>query len=191
MYDAASSILQQKLSQIEGVGQVTVGGGALLPVRVEVNPVALENLGLAMADVRTALAAANANRPKGEIADDRHAWSLGATDQLFKAAEYKPLIVAYANGAPVRLGDVAKVSDSVEDIRASGLADGKPAVSLIVSASPAPTSSPPWTACAPCCRRCRRRSPRACRSRSCSTARRPSARRCTTSSGRCCFPSAS
>jgi multidrug efflux pump len=136
MYDAASSILQQKLSQVQGVGQVTVGGGALPAVRVDVNPTALNNLGLGLADVRTSLAAANANRPKGLIEDDRRAWSLSTTDQLLKAHEYRPLIIAYRNGAPVRLGDIATVSDSVEDVRTGGLANGKPAISLIIFRQP-------------------------------------------------------
>ena len=136
MYDAAASILQQKLAQIEGVGQVSVGGGALPAIRVDVNPMLLNSLGLGLADVRAALAAANANRPKGELADDRHDWSVLATDQLRKASEYEPLVVAFRNGAAVRLADVATVSDSVEDVRTGGLANGKPAVSLIVFRQP-------------------------------------------------------
>jgi multidrug efflux pump len=136
MYDAAASILQQKLAQVEGVGQVTVGGGALPAVRVEVNPMLLNGLGLGLADVRTALAAANANRPKGDVADDRRERSILATDQLLKAKEYEPLVVAYRNGAAVRLSDVATVSDSVEDVRTGGLSNGKPAVSLVIFRQP-------------------------------------------------------
>src|SRR5579862_4395864 len=136
MYDAASSILQQKLSQVPGVGQVTVGGGALPAVRVEVNPTVLNSYGLAMEDVRNLLAGANANRPKGEIADDRRARALNTTDQLLTADEYKPLIVAYSNGAPVRLSDVATVDDSVEDIRTAGLWNGRPAVLLVIFRQP-------------------------------------------------------
>jgi multidrug efflux pump len=136
MYDAASSILQQKLSQVEGVGQVNVGGGALPAVRVEVNPTALNSLGLGLADVRTALAAANANRPKGQVSNETRSWSLSTTDQLHSAREYQPLIVAYRNGAPVRLDSVASVVDSVEDVRTGGLANGKPAVSLIIFRQP-------------------------------------------------------
>ena len=108
MYDVASSVLAQKLSQVEGVGQVTVGGGALPAVRVEVNPMVLNTLGLGLEDVRTVLGASNANRPKGFVAGRAtEPIELNATDQLFKAAEYQTLIVAYRNGAPVRLSDVA------------------------------------------------------------------------------------
>ncbi len=136
MYDIAASILQQKLAQVKGVGEVRVGGGALPAVRVEVNPTALNNNGLALEDVRTALAAANVNRPKGEVADVERAWSLSATDQLMKAAEYQPLVVRYRNGAAVRLSDIATVTDSVEDIRTAGLANGKPAIIIIVFRQP-------------------------------------------------------
>ena len=136
MYDVASSILQQKLAQVEGVGQVVVGGGALPAVRVEVNPTALNNNGLGLEDVRTVLATANANRPKGELADDDKAWSLSTTDQLLKAAEYQPLVIRYQNGAAVRLSDVATVTDSVEDVRTGGLSNGKPAILIIVFRQP-------------------------------------------------------
>jgi multidrug efflux pump len=136
MYDAASSILQQKLAQVEGVGQVSVGGGALPAVRVEVNPTALHERGLGLDDVRTTLANANANRPKGQIDGERRQWSLATTDQLHRASEYEPLIVRYRGGAAVRLADVATVTDSVEDSRTGGLADDKPAVLLIVFRQP-------------------------------------------------------
>jgi multidrug efflux pump len=136
MYDVAASILQQKLSQVEGVGQVSVGGGALPAVRVDVNPTQLNNLGLALADVRVALGAANANKPKGSLSGPERAWSMGATDQLQNAAQYQPLIVAYRNGAAVRLSDVANVTDSVEDVRTAGLFNGKPAISLVVFRQP-------------------------------------------------------
>jgi len=136
MYDAASTILQQKLSQVEGVGQVNVGGGAAPSVRVEVNPTKLNHLGLGLEDVRTVLASANANRPKGQLSDANRTIALATTDQLFKAREYRPLIIAYRNGAPVRLGDVADVVDSVENIRVSGLFNGKPAIPIIISRQP-------------------------------------------------------
>jgi multidrug efflux pump len=138
IYDLASSILQQKLSQVSGVGQVVVGGGALPAVRVDVNPMALNNEGLSLEDVRTALASANANRPKGELADVHRAWSLYTTDQLLTAAEYQPQVVSYnrQNGAAVRLADIADVTDSLEDVRTGGLTDGKPAVMLIVFRQP-------------------------------------------------------
>jgi multidrug efflux pump len=136
IYDVASSLVEQKLSQIQGVGQVFVGGGSLPAVRVDVNPTLLNNYGLGLEDVRTVLAAANANRPKGDLADDRRTTALAATDQLLGAAQYRPLVVAYqANGA-VLLSDVAKVTDDVEDIRTAGLLDGKPAIQLVVFRQP-------------------------------------------------------
>ncbi|HVW38799.1 MAG TPA: efflux RND transporter permease subunit, partial [Pirellulales bacterium] len=115
MYDAAATILQQRLSQVRGVGRVIVGGGAAPAVRVDLNPTILHHMGIGLEDVRTMLGAANANRPKGQIADDSRAWSISTTDQLLTAAEYRPLVVAYRRGAPVRLADVAAVEDSVED----------------------------------------------------------------------------
>jgi multidrug efflux pump len=136
LYDTASSILQQKLAQVEGVGQVVVGGSALPGVRVELNPTVLNQQGIGLDEVRASLAAANANRPKGELADGTHAWQIATTDQLLKAEEYRPLIVAYRNGAPVRLSDVAQVDDSVEDVRTAGLANGKPAVLVILFRQP-------------------------------------------------------
>ncbi|HLY08636.1 MAG TPA: efflux RND transporter permease subunit, partial [Planctomycetota bacterium] len=136
MYDAAASILQQKLAQVQGVGQVTVGGGALPAVRVEVNPTLLNSFGLAMEDVRNLLGSANANRPKGEIADDRQFRALNTTDQLLTAKEYQPLLLAYRNGSPVRLSDVAEVTDSVEDVRTAGLWKGQPAVLLVIFRQP-------------------------------------------------------
>ena len=136
MYDVADSILQQKLSQVEGIGQVRIGGGALPAVRVEVNPTILQSYGLSLEDVRAVLDRANANRPKGELADGRRAWSLSATDQLSKAAEYQPLIISYKDGRAVRLSDVATVSDSVENVRNTGLVDGKPAILLFVFRQP-------------------------------------------------------
>jgi len=136
MYDIASSVLQQKLAQVKGVGQVFVGGGALPAVRVDLNPMELNNTGLGLENVRAALLAANANRPKGDLADAHRAWSLSTTDQLLKAAEYQPLVVAYRNGAAVRLADIAKVTDSVEDIRTAGLANGKPGIIMMVFRQP-------------------------------------------------------
>jgi hydrophobe/amphiphile efflux-1 (HAE1) family protein len=136
MYDAADSILSQKLAQIEGVGQVFVGGGAKPAVRAEVNPTLLNKLGVGLDTVRTALTSANANRPKGEVAGPVNAWTLGANDQIFTADQYRRLIVSYNNGAPVRLGDVANVQDSVEDVRTVGLSSGKPAVLIIVFRQP-------------------------------------------------------
>ncbi len=136
MYDAADSILAQKLSQVEGVGQVFVGGGARPAVRAELNPTLLNKLGLGLDTVRTALGAANANRPKGEVAGPENAWTIAANDQIFRADQYRNLIVASHDGATVRLADVADVQDSVEDIRVVGLANGKPAVLVIVFRQP-------------------------------------------------------
>ncbi|HET7451390.1 MAG TPA: efflux RND transporter permease subunit, partial [Thermoanaerobaculia bacterium] len=136
MYDVASSILQQTLSQVPGVGQVVVGGGALPAVRVDVNPRVLNARGISLEDVRSALAAANANRPKGEVAENGRSWSIAATDQLLKAREYRSLVVHYREGGALRVGDVARVTDSVEDIRTGGLSNGKPAVIIIVFKQP-------------------------------------------------------
>ena len=136
MYDVAATILQQRLSQVPGVGQVNVGGGANPGVRVEVNPTILNHLGVGLEDVRAALAAANANRPKGQVSDSERVWTISATDQLMTAAEYARLIVAWRNGAPIRLQDVAAVADSVEDMRAFGVSNGKPAIMVMVFRQP-------------------------------------------------------
>src|SRR3954451_19798160 len=136
MYDAADSILAQKLAQVEGVGQVTVGGGAKPAVRVELNPRALEAFHIGLDQVRTTLAAANAHTPTGAIAQGANTWQLETTDQLFKADEYSRLILSYKNGNAVRVGDVATVSDSVQDRRNAGLANGKPAVLIILFRQP-------------------------------------------------------
>jgi multidrug efflux pump len=136
MYDAASTILAQKISQIDGIGQVTVGGASLPAVRVELNPLALNKLGLSADDVRTAIVTTNVNRPKGFVEDDTRHWQVLANDQAMKAADYTPVIVAYKNGAAVRIGDVATVEDSVQDLRNMGLANGKPAVMMILNRQP-------------------------------------------------------
>jgi len=136
MYDAASTILAQKLSQIEGVGQVTVGGSSLPAVRVELNPDALSKYGIGLEDVRTVLAATNANRPKGALeAGDRH-WQVLANDQAKTAVEYLPLIVAWRNEAPIALSAVADIVDSVQDVRNAGMANGKPSVAVIIFRQP-------------------------------------------------------
>jgi multidrug efflux pump len=136
IYDAADSILSQKLAQVDGVGQVFVGGGARPAVRAEVNPTLVNKLGVGLDQIRIALGLANANRPKGQVEDAVNAWDISANDQIFRADQYRPLIVAYHNGAAVRLGDVADVQDSVEDTRNVGLANGKPAVLIIVFRQP-------------------------------------------------------
>ncbi len=136
MYDAASSILAQKLAQIQGVGQVYVGGGALPAVRVELNPMQLHAYGISLEQVRSTLQAANANRPKGQFTGPDTTVAIGATDQLFKAAEYRTQVVGFHDGAPVRLANVAEIQDLVQDVRNAGMADGRPAILLVVSRQP-------------------------------------------------------
>jgi multidrug efflux pump len=132
MYDAASSILQQKLSQVEGVGQVAVGGGSLPAIRVDLNPTALNKYGIGLGDVRQVLTSTNVNRPKGQLTGDERTWEIRTNDQLRQAEEYLPLIVAYRNGRAVQLSDVASVETSVEDLRTMGVANGTPAVLVII-----------------------------------------------------------
>ena len=136
MYDSASTVLAQALSQVQGVGQVMVGGSSLPAVRVELNPTALNRYAIGTAAVRAAIATTNANRPKGVLDGDEHHWQVYANDQAKKAREYRPIIVAYRNGSAVRLGDVATVVDSVQDLRNVGLADGQPAVLLLIRRQP-------------------------------------------------------
>jgi multidrug efflux pump len=136
MYDAASTVLAQRLSQVRGVGQVNVGGGALPAVRVELDPDKLAAKGISLDKVRLAITATNANRPKGSVEDGDHYWQIGANDQALTAADYAPVLVTYRDGAAVRLRDVARVVDSVQDVRNYGLANGKPAVVLFVLKEP-------------------------------------------------------
>src|SRR6202789_451872 len=138
IYDQANSILSQKLAQVSGVGQVYVAGGANPAVRAELDPNLLNNTGVGLDAVRTALGAANANSPKGHVSNGTTDWTINNNDQITHADDYRPLIVAYnkTTGAPVRLGDVGTVSDSVEDAHIYGLANGKHAVILIISRQP-------------------------------------------------------
>jgi multidrug efflux pump len=136
LYDVASTILQQKLSQVEGVGQVIVGGSSLPAVRVEVNPTALNKYGLGLEDIRNMLTTQNAYRPKGQIADDTTTSELATNDQLLKAEDYSPLIVSYQNGTALKLSDVANVQDSVEDLRAAGMTNGKRSVLVVIFREP-------------------------------------------------------
>ena len=136
MYDAASSILQQKLSQVEGVGQVNVGGGSLPAVRVDLNPTALNKYGIGLGDVRRMLSSTNVNRPTGQLATGTRTWEIRTNDQLHTAEDYLPLVVAYREGRAVQLSDVATVENSVEDLRATGMANGKPAVLVIIYRQP-------------------------------------------------------
>ena len=136
MYDAASTILQQKISQIEGVGLVTLGGSSLPAVRVELNPMALNHYGIDINSVSKMLSSVNVNKPKGQLENLTQTSQIVTTDQIFKAYEYKPLILKYINNNPIRLSDVAEIKDSVEDIRNDGLANGKPAVMVVVFKEP-------------------------------------------------------
>ena len=136
LYDLSDSILAQKISQVDGVGQVNTYGGAKPAVRVDVNPNALAHYGISLEAVRTALQSANANSPKGNLEDLSNRWVLSDTDQLLNPEQYAPLIVAYRNGAPVRLSDIAKVTEGIEDLRNSGYANGKPAVVIGIGRQP-------------------------------------------------------
>ena len=136
LYDAASTVLAQKISQLPGVGEVIVGGGALPAVRVDVIPDALNRAGLTMSDVRSALSAANAFMPKGQVDSGGQFWLIGASDQLRKSEDYKSLIVARRADKVIRLSDVAQIIDGPEDVRAMAVSNGKPAVLLIVFRSP-------------------------------------------------------
>src|SRR6202030_211121 len=122
LYDLCDTFLAQKISQVDGVGQVRISGGAKPAVRVDLNPNALAHYGIGLEDVRTALRTANANTPKGNLEDQGNRWVLFATDQLLQSEQYTPLIIAYRNGAPVRLSDIARVTEGIEDIRNSGYA---------------------------------------------------------------------
>ena len=136
LYDAASTVIQQKFSQLPGIGQVEIGGSALPAVRVEANPLALSHYGIGLEDLRAALASANANSPKGAIEDGARRFQLYTNDQARKAAEYAPLIVAYRNGRAVRLTDVAEVTDGVENVRNAGLYNGRQAITVILYREP-------------------------------------------------------
>jgi multidrug efflux pump len=136
LYDAASTVLAQKLSQVDGIGEVVVGGSSLPAVRAELIPQALYKYGVGLEDVRAALSSANAHSPKGGIDVGDQRYQIYANDQANKSDDYKSLIVAYRNGAPIRLSDVGEVTDSVENLRNAGLANGKPAVLIILYRQP-------------------------------------------------------
>ena len=136
LYDAASTIMQQRLLQIQGVGQVGIGGGALPAVRVDVNPRLLNSFGLSLVDVSTMLSRQNANLAKGQLADEHTTADILANDQLLKADDYKPLVVAYRNGAAIQLSDIAKVRDGVANIRTAGFLNGKPSIPVIILRTP-------------------------------------------------------
>ncbi len=136
MYDAASTIMAQKLSQIKGVGQVFTYGSSLPSVRIELNPMTLNKYKISLETVRSVLNTANANVPKGHFDDGIEMWEVGSSDQIFKAKDYRPLIVAYRNGSAVRLSDIGEVVDSVEDLRNAGYANGRPSVVVTVNRQP-------------------------------------------------------
>jgi multidrug efflux pump len=136
MYDIGSTVLQQKIGRLEGVGRIFVGGSSLPSVRVELNPMALARYGIGLDEVRQVLASTNVNRPKGQLDDGTRTWEVNATDQLGRAPDYAPLIVAWRNGAPVRLTDVADVRADVEDLRAAAVSGGKTAVVLVIFRQP-------------------------------------------------------
>jgi multidrug efflux pump len=136
MYDAASTVMQQQLSQIGGVGEVIISGSALPAVRVELDPLSLFHYGIGLEDIRSALSSANANAPKGNVDLGGERWQIYTNDESTRAVEYRPLVVAYRNGDAVQLKNVADVEDSVQDLRNLGLANGKPAVLVIVFRQP-------------------------------------------------------
>ena len=136
LYDEASTIVQQKLSQIQGVGQVTTGGGALPSVRVDVNPTQLNSKGLTLANVQSMLSLQNAHQARGQLSDGVVTADIITNDQIEHAADYKPLVVGYNNGSAVRLSDVANVTDSVQNVRSAGYLNGKPAVPVIIFRQP-------------------------------------------------------
>lgn len=136
LYDMASTLLAQKLAQVDGVGQVSLGGSALPAVRVNVEPSRLSAMGLSLENLRTSIAATNTNRPVGFIESGSQRWQIGMNSQARSADEYKPLIVRTNNAASVQLRDVAEVKDSVQDLRTYGAANGKPAVVLVLNRAP-------------------------------------------------------
>jgi multidrug efflux pump len=136
LYDEASTVMEQKLSQIQGVGQVSVGGGALPSVRVDANPTQLAAYGLTLTNLQSALSLQNADLAKGQITDGIVTADILANDQISHAADYKPLIVGYKNGAAVRLSDVAQVTDSVQNVRAAGYLNGKRSITVIIFRQP-------------------------------------------------------
>ncbi|WP_392421331.1 multidrug efflux RND transporter permease subunit MdtC [Edwardsiella piscicida] len=135
LYDLASTRLAQKIAQIDGVGDVSVGGSSLPAVRIDLSPDALFNQGTSLDTVRQAIASANVRRPLGAVADDEHRWQVQSNDTLMKAQDYRPLIIRYRDGAPLRLQDVAQISDGVEDVRNAGMSNGQPAILIMIRRS--------------------------------------------------------
>jgi multidrug efflux pump len=136
VYDAADSVIAQKLRQTPGIGEVFIGGGARPAVRVQVNPGLLNTYGISLENIRSVLNAANSNRPKGQLSNLEQAWGVADTSQLFRAREYRPLIVTWRNGSPVRLSDLGIVSDSLEDVRNAGFINGRSGIVLVIFRQP-------------------------------------------------------
>lgn len=136
MYDVASTLLAQSLLQVEGVGDVSISGSSLPAVRIQLNPQQLSHYGLSLENVRSAIVKANVNQPKGFLETDSRHWQIYANDQMVRAADYRPLVIRYTNGAAVTLADIANVTDSVQDTRNAGSADGRPAVILVIFREP-------------------------------------------------------
>lgn len=136
MYDIASTLLAQKIAQLEGIGQVTLGGSSLPAIRVAVDPTRLSQMGLSLEALRSAISSANVNRPKGFLENASQRWQIGANDQIQDAATLSRVLIAYRNDRGVRLGDVARVTESVQDLRNAGSANGKPAVLLLLNRQP-------------------------------------------------------
>ncbi len=136
VYDAADSVIAQKLRQTPGIGEVFIGGGARPAVRVQVHPGLLNTYGISLENIRSVLSAANSNRPKGQLGNVERAWGVADSDQLFKAREYRPLIVTWHNGSPVRLSDVGTVTDSLEDVRNAGFINGRSGIVLVIFRQP-------------------------------------------------------
>jgi multidrug efflux pump len=136
LYDLAVTVLAQKIAQINGVGEVSVGGSSLPAVRVQLNPHALSHYGIALDEVRRAISATNSVRPRGVVESGERQWEVQLSGQLRHASEYHDLVIRYRDGAPVRLGDVATITDSIEDRYSSGFHNGRPAVTLLISRQP-------------------------------------------------------
>ncbi|HEY5107097.1 MAG TPA: efflux RND transporter permease subunit [Caulobacteraceae bacterium] len=136
IYDVAATVIQQQLSQVKGVGDVTIGGGSLPAVRVELNPLALSAYGIGLEDVRAALSSANANQPKGVVQDGEQRFQIYTNDTGLTASAYAPLLIAYRKGRAVRLSDIAQVVDGVEDVHNLGLVNAKPAIVVVISRQP-------------------------------------------------------
>jgi multidrug efflux pump len=184
--ELAETRMAQRISQLKGVGLVSISGGQRPAVRVQANPTALASYGLSLETLRTALASANVNQAKGNFDGPDQAWTINDNDQLQVGSQYLPIIIAYRNGAPVRISDVAKVIDGAENTKLAAWVNDDPAIVLISSASRGPTSSAWSIPCRRCCPRSRRLFRRVSMCRSSATAPPPSGPRWRTSNSSCC-----